>query len=61
MTNTHANATKKDEVEELETKTISIRLNKKMIDELKKQALEIDVPYQCLMKIFIAEKLKEKS
>jgi len=46
--------------EEVKTQTISIRLNKKMIEEIKKEGLKIDVPYQCLIKLWLAEKLKEK-
>ncbi|MBN2416808.1 BrnA antitoxin family protein [bacterium] len=41
-------------------KTISIRLPKIMIDELKVLANKRDVPYQSLMKIFIAERLEQE-
>lgn len=41
-------------------KTISIRLPEKMIDELKILANKRDVPYQSLMKIFLAERVAKE-
>ncbi len=41
-------------------KTISIRLPAAMIEELKTLAHKRDVPYQSLMKIFLADKIKEE-
>jgi len=41
-------------------KTISLRLPAMMLAELKRLANKMDVPYQSLMKIFIAERLKEE-
>jgi predicted DNA binding CopG/RHH family protein len=41
-------------------KSISIRLPESMLEELKLLANKRDVPYQSLMKIFLAEKIKEE-
>ena len=41
-------------------KTISIRLPEIMIEELKLLANKKDVPYQSLMKIFIAERVAQE-
>lgn len=41
-------------------KTISIRLPESMLEELKTLAHKRDVPYQSLMKIFLAEKIREQ-
>lgn len=41
-------------------KTISIRLPEIMVEELKLLANKRDVPYQSLMKIFIAERVKQE-
>ena len=41
-------------------KTISIRLPESMIEELKVLANKRDVPYQSLLKIFLAEKVNEE-
>jgi len=41
-------------------KTISIRLPQDMLEELKLLANKRDVPYQSLLKIFLAEKIKEE-
>lgn len=41
-------------------KTISIRLPEIMIEELKLIANKRDVPYQSLMKMFLAEKLEQE-
>lgn len=39
------------------TRTISIRLAEPMLDDLKALANEQDVPYQSLMKVFLAERI----
>ena len=41
-------------------KTISIRLPETIIEELKLLANKKDVPYQSLLKIFLAEKVEEE-
>jgi predicted DNA binding CopG/RHH family protein len=41
-------------------KTISLRLPKSMIEELKLLAHKKDVPYQSLLKIYLAEKINEE-
>ena len=41
-------------------KTISVRFPKIMIEELKLLANKRDVPYQSLLKIFLAEKIEEE-
>lgn len=41
-------------------KTISLRLPAMMLAELKRLANKRDVPYQSLMKVFIAERLAEE-
>ena len=41
-------------------KSISLRLPAYMLDELKLLANKKDVPYQSLMKVFLAEKVKEE-
>ena len=43
------------------TRTVSIRLPESLIAELKALANKRDVPYQSLMKIFLAEKVKEEN
>jgi len=40
------------------TTTISLRLPVSMLDELKMLANKMDVPYQSLLKTFLAERLK---
>ncbi len=40
-------------------KTISLRLPKSMLEELKLLANKRDVPYQSLLKVFLAEKIEE--
>lgn len=40
------------------TKTISLRLPEHMLEELKLLANKHDVPYQSLMKLFLAERLE---
>jgi predicted DNA binding CopG/RHH family protein len=42
------------------TEKVTLRLPKMMLDDLKMMANEHDVPYQSLMKILLAEKIKEK-
>ena len=42
------------------TKTISLRLPESMLNELKLLANQRDVPYQSLMKIFLAERLEKE-
>ena len=42
------------------SKTISIRLPEMMIEELKLLANKKDVPYQSLLKIFLAEKIESE-
>lgn len=44
----------------LSTETISIRLPRELLDELKALAHKKDVPYQSLMKIFLAQKVQEE-
>jgi predicted DNA binding CopG/RHH family protein len=41
-------------------RTISLRLPESMIAELKLLANQRDVPYQSLLKIFLAERIKEE-
>ncbi len=42
------------------TKSISIRLPESLIEKLKVLANERDVPYQSLLKIFLAERVEEE-
>jgi predicted DNA binding CopG/RHH family protein len=42
------------------SQTISLRLPKPMLDRLKLLANKRDVPYQSLLKMFVAERLKEE-
>jgi predicted DNA binding CopG/RHH family protein len=42
------------------TKTISIRLPESMLEDLKILANKRDVPYQSLLKVFLAERIKEE-
>lgn len=42
------------------TQTISVRLPKSLLDALKVIANKRDVPYQSLMKVFLADRLKEE-
>lgn len=42
------------------TKTISVRLLASLLDDLKLLANKNDVPYQSLLKIFLAERLKQE-
>jgi predicted DNA binding CopG/RHH family protein len=41
-------------------KTISIRLPEMMLEELKVLANKRDIPYQSLLKVFLAERLKDE-
>jgi len=41
-------------------KSISLRLPAYMLDEIKLLANKKDVPYQSLMKVFLAQKVKEE-
>lgn len=42
------------------TKTISLRLPESMIEELKILANKQDIPYQSLLKVFLAERLDKE-
>ena len=42
------------------TSTISIRLPQSMLDDLKMLANKRDVPYQSLLKVYLAERIKEE-
>ena len=42
------------------TKTISIRLPESLLDELKLLANRQDVPYQSLLKVFLAERVDKE-
>ena len=42
------------------TKTISLRLPESMIEELKLLANKQDIPYQSLLKVFLAERLESE-
>lgn len=44
----------------LSTKTISLRLPLSLLDALKVLANKQDVPYQSLMKVFLADRLKKE-
>jgi len=41
-------------------KTISLRLPQAMLDELKLLANKQDVPYQSLLKVYLAERIEEE-
>jgi len=41
------------------TASISLRLSQSFLEGIKSQANKMDVPYQSLMKIWLAEKLEE--
>jgi predicted DNA binding CopG/RHH family protein len=43
------------------TKTISLRLPENLLAAIRVQARKMDVPYQSLMKVWLAEKAKEES
>ncbi|MBL7036227.1 BrnA antitoxin family protein [Candidatus Microgenomates bacterium] len=42
------------------TEKVTLRVPKMMLDDLRMLANQQDVPYQSLMKIFLAEKIQEK-
>ncbi len=42
------------------TKTISLRLPEPMVDDLKLLANKRDVPYQSLLKVFLAERIESE-
>jgi predicted DNA binding CopG/RHH family protein len=42
------------------TKTISVRLPEALLDDLKLLANKHDVPYQSLLKIFLAERIRQE-
>lgn len=42
------------------TRTISVRLPESMLDDLKMLANKRDIPYQSLLKVFLAERIKEE-
>ena len=42
------------------TRTISVRLPASMLDDLKMLANKRDVPYQSLVKIYLAERIKQE-
>jgi len=42
------------------TKTISLRLPESMVDELKLLANKRDVPYQSLLKVYLAERIDKE-
>ncbi len=42
------------------TKTISLRLPESMLAELKRQANKRDVPYQSLVKMYLADRLEKE-
>jgi predicted DNA binding CopG/RHH family protein len=42
------------------TRTISVRLPESMLDDLKALANKQDIPYQSLLKVFLAERIKEE-
>ncbi|HEY0309211.1 MAG TPA: BrnA antitoxin family protein [Acidobacteriaceae bacterium] len=43
------------------TKTISLRLPENLLASIRVQARKLDVPYQSLMKVWLAEKAKEQT
>ncbi|HUD21960.1 MAG TPA: BrnA antitoxin family protein [Acidobacteriaceae bacterium] len=43
------------------TKTISLRLPQNLLDRIRARANHLDVPYQSLMKVWLAEKAEEVS
>ncbi len=42
------------------TKTISLRLPESMLEELKLLANKKDIPYQSLLKVFLAERIEKE-
>jgi predicted DNA binding CopG/RHH family protein len=45
----------------LSTKSISIRLPVSLLEDIKIEANKKDIPYQSLIKVWLAEKVKEKA
>lgn len=43
------------------TQTVSLRLSESLLYEIKRLAHQHDVPYQSLMKIYLAEKVRDAS
>jgi predicted DNA binding CopG/RHH family protein len=43
------------------TRTISLRLPESLLEELKRLAHKRDVPYQSLLKIYLAERIEQES
>ena len=43
------------------TKTISLRLPEDLLDSIRSRAHKLDVPYQSLMKLWLAEKASESA
>ena len=43
------------------TKTISLRLPEDLLDTIRRRAHKLDVPYQSLMKLWLAEKATESA
>lgn len=43
------------------TKTISLRLPEDLLDTIRTRAHKLDVPYQTLMKLWLAEKARESA
>lgn len=43
------------------TTSISLRMTESLLDGIKAHANKMDVPYQSLMKVWLAEKLKESN
>ena len=43
------------------TTSISLRLSQNILESIKLQANKLDVPYQSLMKVWLAEKLEEST
>ena len=42
------------------TRTISVRLPESLLDDLKMLANKKDIPYQSLLKVFLAERIKQE-
>jgi predicted DNA binding CopG/RHH family protein len=42
------------------TKTISLRLSESLLNEIKRIANKQDIPYQSLMKIYLADQIKKE-
>jgi predicted DNA binding CopG/RHH family protein len=66
-TTDHFNFSKQNRVQiefdpgvEAPVKSISIRLPREMLNELKVLASKKDIPYQSLIKVYLADKIKEE-